>query len=121
MRLSAPYGKRGNMMEQKREKWEALPQSCQINLSDLWVSDVRDRQFDMEMQNDTDGDDVCKRSRFYQSLIDTPVLKSENRLDIKIFRRQQLSSLRKMIFLNMTSKNGRPELVSLLQYMKYTT
>lgn len=25
------------------------------------------------------------------------------------------------IFLNMTSKNGRPELVSLLQYMKYTT
>ena len=25
------------------------------------------------------------------------------------------------IFLNMTSKNGRPELVSLLQYMKYTS
>lgn len=25
------------------------------------------------------------------------------------------------IFLNMTSKNGRPELISLLQYMKYTT
>lgn len=25
------------------------------------------------------------------------------------------------IFLNMTSKNGRPELVSLLQYMKHTT
>lgn len=27
----------------------------------------------------------------------------------------------KKIFLNMTSKNGRPELVSLLQYMKNTT
>ena len=25
------------------------------------------------------------------------------------------------IFLNMTSKNGRPELISLLQYMKHTT
>lgn len=25
------------------------------------------------------------------------------------------------IFLNMTSRNGRPELVSLLQYMKHTT
>ena len=27
----------------------------------------------------------------------------------------------KKIFLNMTSKNGRPELISLLQYMKNTT
>lgn len=43
---------------------------------DAWASDVRDRQFDMEMQNDMDGDDVRKRSRFYQSMIDTPVLKS---------------------------------------------
>lgn len=43
---------------------------------DAWASDVRDRQFDMEMQNNMDGDDVRKRSRFYQSMIDTPVLKS---------------------------------------------
>ena len=27
----------------------------------------------------------------------------------------------KKIFLNMTSRNGRPELISLLQYMKNTT
>lgn len=43
---------------------------------DAWALDLWDRQFDMEMQNDTDGDDVRKRSRFYQSMIDTPVLKS---------------------------------------------
>lgn len=194
-------------MEQKTRKRsevkrkEALPQSCQINLSDFalflsvmkvkeayedvlgiildepdlrlkevkieqvilnksgkrairldaWASDVRDRQFDMEMQNDTDGDDVRKRSRFYQSMIDTPVLKSGKQTRYKnlpstaiIFITQEDifgkdlarytfserceevpdSSLEDgtcKIFLNMTSKNGRPELVSLLQYMKYTT
>lgn len=43
---------------------------------DAWAQDVRDRQFDMEMQNDTGGDDVRRRSRFYQSMIDTPILKS---------------------------------------------
>lgn len=194
-------------MEQKTRKRsevkrkEALPQSCQINLSDFalflsvmkvkeayedvlgiildepdlrlkevkieqvilnksgkrairldaWASDVRDRQFDMEMQNDTDGDDVRKRSRFYQSMIDTPVLKSGKQTRYKnlpstaiIFITQEdifgkdlarytfserceevpglsLEDGTCKIFLNMTSKNGRPELVSLLQYMKYTT
>lgn len=118
---------------------------------DAWASDVRDRQFDMEMQNDTDGDDVCKRSRFYQSMIDTPVLKSGKQTRYKnlpstviIFITQEdifgrdlarytfserceevpdlaLEDGTCKIFLNMTSKNGRPELVSLLQYMKYTT
>ena len=43
---------------------------------DAWAQDVRDRQFDMEMQNDAGGDDVRRRSRFYQSMIDTPILKS---------------------------------------------
>lgn len=43
---------------------------------DAWARDVRKRQFDMEMQNDTKGDDVRKRSRFYQGMIDTPILKS---------------------------------------------
>lgn len=43
---------------------------------DAWALDVKDRQFDMEMQNDSDSDDIRKRSRFYQGLIDTPVLKS---------------------------------------------
>lgn len=118
---------------------------------DAWAQDVRDRQFDMEMQNDTDGDNVCKRSRYYQSLIDTPILKSGRQTKYKnlplttiifitqddIFNRdlamytfaercEEVADLRledgtSKIFLNMTSKNGRPELVSLLQYMKDTT
>ena len=35
--------------------------------------------------------------------------------------RSALDDGTKKIFLNMTSKNGRPELISLLQYMKNTT
>ncbi|MDE7199534.1 MAG: hypothetical protein K2O15_11730, partial [Lachnospiraceae bacterium] len=95
--------------------------------------------------------DIRKRSRFYQSLIDTPILKSGKQTRYKnlpstaiifitqedIFGRdlamytfsercEEVSDLiledgTCKIFLNMTSKNGRPELVSLLQYMKYTT
>lgn len=118
---------------------------------DAWAQDERNRQFDMEMQNDTDGDNIRKRSRFYQSLIDTPILKSGKKTKYRnlpstmiifitqedIFERnlamytftercEEVADLRledgtSKIFLNMTSKNGRPELVSLLQYMKYTT
>lgn len=43
---------------------------------DAWALDLNNRQFDMEMQNDTDSDDIRKRSRFYQGLIDTPLLKA---------------------------------------------
>ena len=43
---------------------------------DAWATDAKQRQFDMEMQNDSDSDDLRKRARFYQGLIDTPVLKS---------------------------------------------
>lgn len=118
---------------------------------DAWAQDIYDRQFDMEMQNDTDGDDVRKRSRFYQSLIDTPILKSGKKTRYKhlpstviIFITQEdifgkdlamytfreqcaevadllLEDGASKIFLNMTSRNGRPELVSLLQYMRHTT
>lgn len=118
---------------------------------DAWAQDVWDRQFDMEMQNDTNGDDVRKRSRFYQSLIDTPILKSGKKTRYKhlpstaiIFITQEdifgkdlamytfrerceevpeltLEDGTSKIFLNMTSKNGRAELISLLQYMKHTT
>lgn len=118
---------------------------------DAWAQDVRDRQFDMEMQNDASGDDLRRRSRFYQSMIDTPVLKSGKQTRYKnlpstviIFITQDdifgkdmaMYTFRERceeipdlsledgtckIFLNMTSKNGRPELVSLLQYMKYTS
>lgn len=118
---------------------------------DAWALDVKDRQFDMEMQNDTDSDDVRKRSRFYQGMIDTPILKSGKETRYKnlpstviIFITQEdifgenlamytfrekceeitdlpLGDGTSKIFLNMTSKNGRPEVVSLLQYMKNTT
>lgn len=118
---------------------------------DAWAQDIRERQFDMEMQNDAKGDDLRKRSRFYQGLIDTPALKSGKKTRYKnlpstviifiteedIFDRdiarytfrercEEIPDLlledgTSKIFLNMTSKNGRPELVSLLQYMKYTT
>lgn len=118
---------------------------------DAWAIDMRERQFDMEMQNDTDGDDVRKRSRFYQGMIDTPILKSGKKTRYKylpsttiIFITQDdifgkdlamytfseqceeipdlsLEDGTSKIFLNMSSKNGRPELISLLQYMRYTT
>ncbi|MGN0407184.1 MAG: hypothetical protein ACI4EJ_02895, partial [Bacteroides sp.] len=40
---------------------------------DAWAKSFDNRQFDMEMQNDSDHDDVRKRSRYYQGLLDTPV------------------------------------------------
>ena len=118
---------------------------------DAWAQDTHNRQFDMEMQNDSDSDDLRKRSRFYQGLIDTPILKSgkETRyrqlpsttiifitqddifgkdLAMYTFREQceevpdlLLEDGTTKIFLNMTSKTGRAELVSLLQYMKNST
>lgn len=118
---------------------------------DAWALDVQDRQYDMEMQNDTEGDDVRKRSRFYQSLIDTPILKSGKETRYKqlpstaiifitrddIFGKDlamytfserceevpelSLEDGTSKIFLNMTSRNGRPDLISLLQYMRNTT
>ena len=117
---------------------------------DAWAVDTASRQFNTEMQNDTSGDDIWKRSRFYQGLIDTPVLKSgkETRYrelpsTVIIFITQEdifgkdlakytfteqceevvglrLEDGTSKIFLNMKSKNGRPELISLLQYMKQT-
>lgn len=43
---------------------------------DAWAEDEKNRQFSTEMQNDTSSDDVRKRARFYQGLLDTPLLKS---------------------------------------------
>lgn len=113
---------------------------------DAWAMDQKHRQINTEMQNDTKGDDVRKRSRYYQSLLDTPILKAGKKTKYKhlpstviIFITQEdifgrdlakytftekceevedlpLEDGTKKIFLNMTSKNGRPELVSLLQY-----
>lgn len=118
---------------------------------DAWAQDNKNRQFDMEMQNNSNEDDIRKRSRFYQGLIDTPILKSGKKTHYRhlpstviIFITQEdifgkdlamytfsewceevpnlpLSDGTRKIFLNMSSKNGRAELVSLLQYMKNTT
>lgn len=118
---------------------------------DAWALDWEERQLNMEMQNDISGDNVRKRSRFYQSLIDTPVLKAGKETRYKnlpstviIFITQEdifgknlakytfserceevpdlpLEDGTRKIFVNMTSLNGRPDLVSLLQYMRNTT
>ena len=115
---------------------------------DAWALDTKNRQFNTEMQNDTDTDDIRRRSRFYQGLIDTPILKSGKETKYRhlpstmiIFITQEdifghdltkytfteqceeISGLHledgtTKVFLNMSSRNGRPELVSLLQYMK---
>lgn len=117
---------------------------------DAWALSEDERQFDMEMQNDTDQDSIPKRSRFYQGLMDSPVLKSGKKTRYRqlpsstiifitkddIFRKdlakytftEQCEEVKGLkledgttkIFLNMTSKNGSKELISLLQYMKKT-
>lgn len=43
---------------------------------DAWAVDTNKRQFNTEMQNNSSTDDLRKRSRFYQSMIDSPILKS---------------------------------------------
>lgn len=117
---------------------------------DAWAVSEDDRLFNMEMENHSERDSVPKRSRFYQGLLDSPVLKSGRNTRYRelpqtviifitqddIFRRdrakytftercEEIEDLRledgtKKIFLNMSSKNGSKELVSLLQYMKNT-
>ncbi|MFT4106253.1 MAG: hypothetical protein QM657_10885 [Lacrimispora sp.] len=118
---------------------------------DAWAVAADDRQFVTEMQNDTSSDDVRRRARYYQGLLDSPVLKSGKNTRYKylpssviIFITQEdifgqdlakytfterckeiqeleLEDGTQKIFLNMKSKNGEPELISLLQYMKNST
>lgn len=117
---------------------------------DAWAVSEDERQFDMEMQNDSDRDSLPKRSRYYQGLLDSPILKSGKKTRYKqlpsttiIFITQddifgkdrakytfteqceevvglKLEDGTKKIFLNMTSKNGSQSLINLLQYMKRT-
>ena len=117
---------------------------------DVWARDSKNRHINTEMQNDTESDDIPRRARFYQSLIDTPILKSGSETKYRdlpatiiifitqedIFKRdlamytfteqcEEIAGLKlndgtTKLFLNMKSKNGRPELISLLQYMKET-
>lgn len=118
---------------------------------DAWGRTDDDRQVNIEMENHAEQDNIPKRSRFYQGLIDTPILKAGKKTKYKqlpstiiifitqedIFKKDlamytfteqceeiqglQLGDGTKKIFLNMSSKNGSKELVSLLQYMKNTT
>lgn len=117
---------------------------------DAWAMDNRQRQINTEMQNDVTQDDVRKRSGYYQGLLDSPILKSGKETRYKhlpetiiIFITQEdifeqdsacytfteqceeieglhLQDGTTKMFLNMSSKNGREELISLLQYMKDT-
>lgn len=117
---------------------------------DAWAIDTDNRRYNAEMQNDTEKDDIRKRARYYQGLLDTPILKSGKSTlyrqlpsTMVIFITQEdifqkdlarytfteqceevqglhLEDGTTKVFLNMTSKNGRPELISLLQYMKDT-
>lgn len=117
---------------------------------DAWALSEDERAFDMEMQNRADQDSLPKRSRFYQGLMDSPILKSGKKTRYKylpsttiifitqddIFKKdlakytfteqcEEVEGLKledgtTKIFLNMTSKNGSKELISLLQYMKST-
>ena len=104
---------------------------------DARATDISGRNFATEMQNDTEQDDMRRRARFYQGLIDTPptIITFITQKDIfgkglaKYTFTEQCEEIRdlhledgtKKIFLNMTSKKGEPVLVSLLQYMKHTT
>ena len=118
---------------------------------DAWGRTDDDRQVNIEMENHAEQDNIPKRSRFYQGLIDTPILKAGKRTKYRqlpstiiifitqedIFKRDRamytfteqceeeqgllLGGGTKKIFLNMSSKNGPKELISLLQYMKNTT
>ena len=118
---------------------------------DAWGRAADSRQFNIEMQNDTEHDDMSRRSRFYQAMLDTPVLKAGSETRYRqlpptvvtfitqedIFNKglakytfeetcNELPELKlddgtQKIFLNMSVKLGRPELISLLQYMKNTT
>ena len=117
---------------------------------DAWAKPVDNRQFNMEMQNDARQDDLRKRSRFYQGMLDTPILKSGKETSYRmlpstviifitqedIFGRDRakytfteqceevpdlkLDDGTTKIFFNMESKNGAPELISMLSYMKDT-
>lgn len=118
---------------------------------DAWGKTDDERQVNIEMENHAEKDNIPKRSRFYQGLLDTPILKSGRKTKYRqlpstiiifitqddIFQKdlamytfteqcEEIQGLHlgdgtKKIFLNMTSKNGTKELVSLLQYMKNTT
>ena len=50
---------------------------------DAWAHGTDERQFNMEMENHSEKDSIPKRARFYQGLIDTPILKSGSKTKYK--------------------------------------
>ena len=147
--LSLIMGEPDLKLKQVRVEEVILNQLGQRSIRlDAWAADETGRQFSTEMQNDTETDDVRRRSRYYQGLMDSPILKSGKKTRYRhlpstviIFITQEdifgqdramytfteqceevsglhLEDGTRKIFLNMSSRNGRPELVSLLQYMK---
>jgi predicted transposase/invertase (TIGR01784 family) len=50
---------------------------------DAWAISTDNRQFNMEMQNNSTDDNLPKRSRFYQGMLDTPILKSGKKTKYK--------------------------------------
>ena len=136
------------LTESKVEEVVLNQQGMRAIRLDAWAVDSKGRQFNTEMQNDSGHDDERRRARFYQSLMDSPILKSGKHTRYKelpetmilfITEKDMFGYERAMytftecseevpilklgdgtrkVFLNMSSKNGRPELVSLLQYLK---
>ncbi|MDD3414623.1 MAG: hypothetical protein PHY47_11560 [Lachnospiraceae bacterium] len=50
---------------------------------DAWALDEEDIQYAIEMQNDTTTDFIPKRSRYYQGILDAPILKSGKKTKYK--------------------------------------
>lgn len=50
---------------------------------DAWGRTDDDRQVNIEMENHAEQDNIPKRSRFYQGLIDTPILKAGKKTKYK--------------------------------------
>lgn len=139
------------IMEVKVEKVVLNKSGKRAIRLDAWAIDADKRQFAMEMQNESNADFIPKRARFYQSLMDSPILKAGSETRYKnlpttavIFITQEdifgkalakytflekceevedlyLEDGTRKIFLNMSSRNGTDELVSLLQYIKDST
>ena len=74
---------------------------------DAWARSKDQRQFNMEMQNDSQSDDLRKRSRYYQSMIDTPILKSGKIHDTSISHQQLSFLLHRMTFSGKIWQNTR--------------
>lgn len=72
---------------------------------DAWALDDENRQYNTEMENDTEHDDVRKRARFYQGMLDTPILKAGKRTRYKHCHRQRSFSLPRRIFLRRTGRS----------------